>query len=268
MSRSVSSLVLVALLLAGCDTTVQPPIPNPPDSLAVYSVVTAGDSSQYAVVARPRAADERPLRYVQDATVEIAGRQLLVVPEDSISLGGFDPLTPPGESDANYVADSLSVQPGETVRLRVSTDTREMTGTVRVPGTFTGVVDSMTVRWRPSAGAQTYRVRVRRYDDIGDVEWEYVTTTDDTTTTISEESDQYGGSFQPGPHEVLVTAVDPNLAGYRDEGVRRSGVEGGFGFFGALTRIGGTVTLPATDDNERRKVSSRLRPRPDMTSTN
>lgn len=247
----------------GCDTTVQPPIPNPPDSLAVYSVVTTGDSSQYAVVARPRAADERPLRYVQNATVEIAGRRLLVVPEDSISFGGFDPLTPPGESDANYVADSLSVQPGETVRLRVSTDAREVTGTVQAPGAFTGVVDSMTVRWRPSAGAQTYRVRVRRYDDIGDVEWEYVTTTDDTTTTIPEETERYNSSFQPGPHEVLITAVDPNLAGYRDEGVRRSGVEGGFGFFGALTRIGGTVTLPATDEEKQANDPSILRPRAD-----
>lgn len=259
MSRYTTLLVLVVGLLTGCDASIQPPIPEPPDRLAVYSAVTARDSSQYAVVTRPRPADERSTQYVQDATVEMDGHPLTVVPEDSIPFGGYDPLTPPGDRPANYETDSLYIEPGETVRLRVTTDAHEVTGTVQVPGAFTGTVDSMTVHWRSSAGAKLYKVRVRRYEE-GDVEWEYVTTTDDTTTSIPKESERYNASFEKGPHEILITAVDSNLVKYQDNETRRSGIEGGYGFFGAVTRIGAQVELPATSEKAKNTNAVRLRP--------
>jgi len=251
MIRYTVLLLFLVGLLMGCDTTVQPPIPEPPDSLEVYSAVQAGDSSQYAFVAEPRAADQSSIQYVQDARVQVAGHSLRVVPDSLLFPGTIEPATPPGESNANYVTDSLVIQAGETVQLRVSTEAHEVTGTVQVPGSFTGTVDSMTVHWRPSAGAQQYEVKVQRFDDRGEVEWEYRTTTSDTMTTISNESDNYSGTFQPGPHGVFITAVDTNLANYQDRDARRAGIEGGYGFFGAITRIGGAVTLPATDEKKR-----------------
>ncbi|MFB6271779.1 MAG: DUF4249 family protein, partial [Salinibacter sp.] len=241
MNRSILVPLLIALGLFGCDTTVQPPIPAPPEGLAVYSAVRAFDSTHYALVSRPRAADERPIQYVQDATVRIGGQALSVVPEDSINRYGYRPLTPPGQRSANYVADSLPIRPGKTYRLRVTTEEHTVTGKVCVPGAFTGVVDSMTVRWHPSQGAQLYKVRVRRYAEY-DVAWEFVTTTRDTSATIVPEAVRYNASFEPGPHEVIITAADSNLVRYRKATVRRAGIEGGFGFFGAITRIQGTVS--------------------------
>jgi hypothetical protein len=257
MRRFVLLLLLPVLLAAGCDTAVQPPLPDPPDELAVYSVVQAWDSTQYAVVTTPRAADQRPLQYVQDATVQIDQDSLTVVPQDSIFGGGYDPLTPPGEVDANYRTESLYVAPGETVELQATQDGKDVTGTVQVPGTFRGSVDSMTVHWGPSAGAAAYRVRVRRYEE-GDTAWEFVTTTRDTSVVVDREGGY--GTFQEGPHEVLITAADSNLMTYREQEVRRSGVNNGFGFFGAITRIGGSVTLPATDTAKARTTSRPLCP--------
>ncbi len=256
MCRYAIPIALALLLAAGCDTAVQPPIPEPPDSLAVYSAVRAWDSTQYAVVTTPRAADQRPLQFVQDATVQIGGQTLTVIPEDSIQPGGYRPLTPPGQERANYRTDSLHVAPGETIDLRVTREEKTVMGTVQVPGAFRGSVDGMTVHWSPSAGAAAYRLRVRRYEN-GDDQWQFLTTSRDTSVTIDRDGSY--GTFQPGLHEVLITAVDSNLMAYRDKEISHSGVEGGFGFFGAITRVGGTVSLPASNTATRSETRS-LRP--------
>lgn len=258
MRRYAILTALALLLAAGCDTAVQPPIPDPPGELAVYSVVQAWDSTQYAVVTTPRAADQQPLQFVQDATVQIDEQALTVVPEDSIQIGGYDPLTPPGERRANYRTDSLYVAPGETVELRATQEEKTVSGTAQVPGAFRGTVDSMTVHWEPSAGAAGYRVRVRRYED-GDTAWEFVTTTRNTAVVVDREGEY--GEFQAGEHAVFIAAVDSNLMAYRERNVRRSGVEGGFGVFGAITRIAGTLPLPAVDTTAKgRSESAPLRP--------
>jgi hypothetical protein len=257
MPRYAIPIALALLLAAGCDTAVQPPIPDPPDELAVYSTVEAWSSTQYAVVTKPRAADERQVRYVQDASVQIAGRRLSLVPEDSI---GDLYLERPGEEYANYVTDSLKTMPGETYTLRVTRKEQEVTGTVQVPAAFQGTVDSMTVHWRPSAGAERYTLRVRRYNEDDAVEWEYITTTTDTMATIRPEEAEYSTSFQEGSHEVIITAADPNYVAYQKQDARRAGIEGGFGFFGAVTRIAGTISLPAVDTAKSHSGSPPLRP--------
>lgn len=268
MKRYTVVPALLIFAIVGCDTTVQPSIPDPPEKLEVFSILKAGDSTQYALVSEPRPADEERMQYVQAASVSIAGERLPVIPEESLDPygGGRFPLARPGKEDANYVTDSLFVKPGKRLRLRVVQGKREVTGTVRVPESFTGTADSMTVYWQPSAGAEQYTLRVRRYDDVGDVEWEYVTTTPDTVATVPAETDY--GAFRPGPHGVIVTAADSNLVQYTDPNVRRSGIEGGFGVFGAITRIQGTVVLPATDDNERREAEPLLRPQKELASMN
>lgn len=251
MVRFVTPLALALILLISCDTAVNPPVPAPPEGIAVYSVVKAQDSTQYALVTKPRRADEPRLQYLQDASVHIAGEPLTVVPEDSLdAYDGRPLLSRPGGDNANYVTDALEIPPGERVRLRVSRGEHEVTGTLRVPGDFTATVDSMTIRWQPSTGAQTYTLRVRRYNGMGNVEWEYVTTTSDTVATVPSATDH--GAFQPGSHGIIITAVDSNLARYADPGTRRAGLEGGYGVFGAITQAKGTVPLPATDRTERR----------------
>lgn len=254
MRRFVSPLILLVVALSGCDATVRPPSSTPlSDQLAVYSIVQAGDSTQYALVTRPRPADEWQTQYVQGASVKIAGQSLSVVPEDTIGDLRQPPLPLPMETNRNYVTDSLPIGAGETVRLRVTREEQTVTGTVEVPGAFQGAVDSMTVHWRPSAGAQEYTLRVRRYKNVGGVAWAYTTTTTDTMATIPDVR-RYGEDFQQGPHDIIITAVDSNYVSYKDEEARRSGIEGGFGIFGAVTRIAGTVTLPATDQTKQGTV--------------
>jgi len=248
MSRFLSILAVCAVWLGGCDAIVRPSVPQPPDGIAVYSTVRAHDSTQYAVVSRPRAADENQIRYVQNADVAIGGHELRVVPAESLTPGVFDPLTPPGETIANYRTDSLRIRPGGRYSIRVITDSHRVTGSVHVPGRFTAVVDSMMIRWTQSPGARTYHVRLRRYrSDDNDLAWEYRATTEDTSIVVPEVADR-GGEFVPGVHHVLVTAVDSNLVSYRRPESRRAGIHGGYGFFGATTRIGGFVTIPARSD--------------------
>lgn len=228
-------VLFVAALGAGCDATVTPPRPDAPETLAVYAVVDAARTEQRAVVTRVTAVDADTFRYEQEADVGIAGRSLTVIPEDSIdtiqNVFGLD-------RNANYVAQNLRPDPGQTVRLQVDAGGETLTGETTVPGTFNGTVDSLTVRWTPSPGAARYVLEVERLS--AEDTWSYRHETDAPEAAIPTDT-----GFEPGPHRLIVTAVDSNLVRYQ-KSVVRAGVEGGYGIFGSVNRIvSPEIRLPA-----------------------
>ena len=234
-ASALCAVLLMATLGAGCDATVTPPRPDPPETLTVYAVVDAARTEQRAVVTRVTAVDANAFRYEQDADVGIAGRSLAVIPEDSIdtiqNVFGLD-------RNANYVVQNLRPDPGQTVRLQVDAGGKTLTGKTTVPGAFDGTVDSLTVRWTPSPGAARYVLEVERLGS--EDEWRYRHETSATEAAIPTDT-----GFEPGPHRLVVTAVDSNLVRYQ-ESVVRVGVEGGYGVFGSVNRIGSPqIQLPA-----------------------
>lgn len=240
VSSWLGRLCVVACIAAfggGCDTTVTPPRPAPPETLAVYAVLDGARSEQRAVVARVTPVDETTFRYVQDAEVSVGGQCLTVIPEDSIesvqNVLGLD-------RNANYTAQDLNPEPGQTVRLRVEAGGETLTGQTTLPGPFDGSVDSLTVSWTPSSGAARYVLEVQRLDPEN--EWTYRHETESTEAKIPTDS-----GFQPGAHRLTVTAVDSNFVRYQDA-VVRAGVEGGYGVFASVLRLGSPrILLPVTN---------------------
>jgi len=249
MYHLLAGLVLVCMIggLLGCDSAVRPSIPPPPEGIAIYSGLQAGDSTQYAVVGAPRPADQRALRYLQEASVEIAETRLSVVSEDSI-FGSGNLLSLPGQNVANYATKDLYVRPGVTYRLRVEHERDTVTGTTQVPGRFKVTAENLTIRWTNSEGAQRYRVRVQSTGDEGHQVWNYEATTSTRSVVVDTSAD--AEAFQEGVHSVVVAAVDSNLTRYREEEPERTGLNKGFGFFGSVTRVGTRVPLPATTDTK------------------
>lgn len=246
MPRLLVIAVFVGAVLGACDATFQPPDPpSPPDTLAVHAVLHSGRSTQRALVSRPGPVDVGDegdtIRHVQDASVQIGNRTLTVLPRDSTAnYIGADLLG----RGANYEAHSFDVASGEAYSLRVARKGTEVTGTARVPGSFAVTVDSMTVQWSRSSGAVEYELAVQRYEGDGEPDeiW-YRTRTQKRTVPI----DPSGliDPFRPGPYVIRVIAADSNLARYRNDLVRRSGLEGGLGVFGAVMVRQDTVSLPA-----------------------
>lgn len=270
MVRLVAISVLIGMLLPGCDATVQPPPPpSPPDTLAVHAVLHSGRSTQRALVSRPLPVDGgdegEDIQHVQDATVRIGGRGLPVLPPDSTANYTGTNLLGRG---ANYEADPFRVAPGDTYTLQVTREETEITGTTRAPGSFAVTVDSMTVRWTRSTGAAEYALRVRRYDEDGDVQYRNVSPIRTREQAVPLDTSQFSNPFQPGRHAITVIAADSNLARYRQDAIQQSGLEGGLGVFGAVTVLRDTVSLPATDENERRTGGPLLRsPQRDATGS-
>lgn len=145
-------------------------------------------------------------------------------------VGGY-----PGVSfnDANYYLPDSStaegrgaeaIQPDHTYEILIETAGRTIQGSVRVPASFTASVvvrdGQRTAVWPQVAGAAGYQIRLP--DDR-------LILQRDTSYVLPEEA--FGGG------DAEIRALDPNLWRYvTEDRIARSGIEGGLGVFGAITR--------------------------------
>ena len=125
------------------------------------------------------------------------------------------------------------IRAGERFRLRIVTAGREITGETTVPLAPRPVLVSpptaaeRRVAWSPVPGVSLYFVAGARLGPTG--------TTTDTTALIDEDANVSTGA-RDGIIRVRVTALDANFTRFlRDSTLAASGVQGGYGVFGAAS---------------------------------
>ena len=130
-----------------------------------------------------------------------------------------------------------SLMLGETYQLHVESNGRLITGSASMPGpvAVSILAGDGTVYWNRAPHGVAYFVIVDT-DDPG-----AIVTTDTSYTLLFNRP----LSQRPSPELVRVIAMDANLTRYfTDTSVTRSGVQGAFGVFGALSRA--AVPIPAS----------------------
>lgn len=127
---------------------------------------------------------------------------------------------------------ALDLRSGETYDIRIETDGVEIRGSVSIPEPFTisfGGPDGRTVSWPRVRGAAGYTVEAQGV----------LAATLQTDTSVVLPS--HPGRNPTESIEVRVQALDPQLYRYHaSETAGRSGIDRGYGVFGALSRAGGT----------------------------
>lgn len=144
-------------------------------------------------------------------------------------VGGFPAVS---FNDANYylpdptTAEGLgaeAIQPGQMYELLIETAGRTIRGSVRVPASFTASLSERdgrrVVTWPKVSGAAGYQIRLPD---------ERLVLQQDTVYTVPDEVGK--------GERIEIRALDPNLWRYLTEDqVQRSGIDAGFGIFGAIT---------------------------------
>lgn len=232
MTRATSALLLAvaatAVVLTGCDPSFTRAVPDRPSDMAAVSILDPSSSRQGVLlmdVSDPRPG-EGNTDLIDSATITINGVDLANRTADSLDDEGILP------ERANYRTSALDVKPGTRYRLDAQDGDRQLSGTVAVPDTFVGFARGRRLVWTKSRGAQRYRVTVE-----GSQTFEYYTS--DTTVFVGPPSD----SLPAAEYYVEVAAQDSNLTTFLQTDIDRAGISGGYGLFGAQTRIVGTVTL-------------------------
>ena len=258
--RSVLLFIVAAGLLAstGCDSALEPPVPEPPGDPALRLVLqpyTADRQRALLTPVRPAdkdAARRRP-RLLQSAEVRVGGVPFQNLPADSVDLTV-------GPS-YNYYSDSLNVEPGRTYDLTVRLDDgRTIEGQATVPGRFRGDAEGLRLFWRESEGAARYRVTIESAEgNPGDF---YVQRLVSDTSLVVRPDEE----FAEGEHFVTIKALGENLSTFVLDETACAGLEGAYGVFGAATTIVGPVTLERSEDRleteaPARRPVQRLRPR-------
>lgn len=238
LRRAAGLVLLVGMLLAvsACDSSVQPPVPEPPAQPGLSLVLRVHADQQHALLTEVRAADQnRPYSnapfdaLLQTAELRVNETHFQVRPADSVD---YD------RSPYNYYADALVVEPGRTYDLHVQLENHNLVrGQTTVPGAFAVRAAGRRITWSASEGAARYRLLIYAPDDSPS--GYYVDTfTTDTSYTVQAE-----GDFVPGAHVVRIQAQNqPYVAFSRDE-TAQAGLEGAFGVFGAVTTVSETVVL-------------------------
>lgn len=234
-SSGATLLLVFGLMWMGCggSDVMAPETRQPFLYLILNQVVERSGDRQVAFVltmVRPdsvvyREADSFEMRRVSDGA-EFAWREERLVISD-----GLYGNTPRKIADGNWLlADSAtgeglgypSLEPGDTYALRVVTGDRTITGRATIPDTFSVRVidrkgDSLVV-WPKVDGAAGYAVQSPQDGRI------LATFQTDTTYRL-----------EPGQSYVQVWAVGPQAYHYAtNDTVRRAGIEGGLGVFGAV----------------------------------
>lgn len=247
MHRILLFTVFTGVLLIGCDSSFTRPEVDPPDALAVTSILNPyADTQAVALmeVANPLP-DSQNARLVPDASVQVGG--ILFDHRPATERSG-----PPNRypRHANYRTDVLDVAPGSTYSLDVKKDSYSLAGTVTVPDTFIGRTEGRRLVWTESEGAARYHILV---EDAAETPFEFRKEYTVTDTTVFVEGDE----FTAGSYYVEITAQDPNLAAFMRDETDQAGVVDGYGVFGGQTVISGTVEL--TEKGARARSSSGLK---------
>lgn len=231
--RLLAALLACAVGVAACEVgeAVVPRSEEPLLYLVLGQRTTAGPAQgQYAFLLTAGTALESEYRAAQafEMTRRSDGARFAW---QALPKSGRAPVDASGGAllDANYYlpdvggpdgAGALEMRPGETYDLRIETHGVVIQGAVTVPDSFEVRVDGRTVAWPRVRGAAGYSVEVRGR----------------TAPAVQADTQLVLPSGTSPGALVVVKALDPQLHAYQlDPQAERSGIDRGYGVFGALT---------------------------------
>lgn len=237
-ARLTRAVAAIAMALGCTADPIVPPSANDPFLYVVLNQRTVSDvdgvARQHALLITPRAPTEVPLyrpaqriemRRVSDGTqFGWRGYGLTggLVQREGVGLGESNYYLPDSATAPDTLG-ALSLQPGEAYDLYVETDGVTIRGSVIIPGQVLPIITQENnrgvVRWPKATGAGGYVVALPGPD---------VQVVLDTFFVLP--------SDLPRGSRVVVQALDHNLHRFLvDRRLGRSGLDNGFGVFGALT---------------------------------
>lgn len=237
-AKAAALVILSVALLAGCrgDEVLIPNSEEPFLNLVLNQRTVServGRSGQFAFLltsgspaepARFRCAEHFTMRPT-GTTAQFRWRALACSGE----VGGYPAVS---FNDANHylpdptTAEGLgaeAIQPGGAYELLIETGGRTIRGSVRVPVSFSASASEHNGRrmavWPRVVGAAGYQIRLPD---------ERLVTQTDTSFTVPDEVLR--------GEQIEIRALDPNLWRYvTEDQLHRSGIDGGFGVFGAIS---------------------------------
>ncbi len=124
----------------------------------------------------------------------------------------------------NYYSDSLYLQPGDTLNISIVKNDINIIGKAIIPGEVTITVVGRTISWTTSTNAYYYHIEIE--NEARTFVWE--TATNHLSVTIADDN------FIQDEYKIKITSFDKNYFLYYEDRINQSGIEGAYGFFGAV----------------------------------